>query len=243
MFKDQTIWIVGASEGLGAALAMALDARGARLILSARNGEALSALVLRSRDAVAVPMDVTAAVSVAAAWEQAQTASHVVYCAGAYEPMSAAHWDPESVMAMVDVNFSGALRVLGHVVPSFAKRDSGEITLIGSLAGFRGLPQAIGYGASKSALMHLGENLRADLHRSGIKVRIVNPGFIRTRLTQKNSFAMPMIMEAETAAHHVVRAMTRNRFSTSFPRPFSWVFRIAPLLPEWLYFRMFGART
>ncbi|WP_204113090.1 SDR family NAD(P)-dependent oxidoreductase [Shimia biformata] len=248
MFKGQTIWIVGASEGLGEALARALDQQGARLILSARNRRKLDLLAAELNRAVSLPMDITDAASVAKAWEtdaldMAAEIDHIVYCAGAYAPMASSDWDTGAALSMVDVNFSGALRVLGHVVPAFLTRDRGEITLIGSLAGFRGLPGAIGYSASKGALMHLGENLAVDLRHTGVRTRIVNPGFIDTRLTRKNNFRMPMLMDPDTAARHVVTAMTSRRFATSFPRPFSWLFRVAPLLPNWVYLLLFGARA
>lgn len=248
MLHGQTIWIVGASEGLGAALAQALDKKGARLVLSARNADKLKKLASDLDDAIALPMDVTDANSVADAWDtdtldMAARVDHVVYCAGAYTPMATTDWDTNTALAMVDVNLSGALRVLGHVLPAFLARNRGEVTLIGSLAGFRGLPGAIGYGASKGALMHLAENMAVDLRHTGVTTRIVNPGFIDTRLTRKNTFRMPMLMDPDKAAGHVVKAMTSRRFSTSFPRPFSWIFRVAPLLPNWVYLRLFGAMS
>jgi short-subunit dehydrogenase len=140
---------------------------------------------------------------------------------------------------MCQVNFIGAVRLLGHVVPGFARRGAGHVVLIGSLAGHRGLPGAIGYGASKAALMHLGETLYADLRRSGVRIQIVNPGFIRTRLTAKNDFAMPFIQTPQAAADHVMCAMRGARFSTSFPAPFSWLFTLGRWLPEWVFYRIF----
>ncbi|SEO19293.1 Short-chain dehydrogenase [Salinihabitans flavidus] len=236
----QTIWIIGASEGLGAALARKLHRRGARLILSARGAEKLDALAAELPGARALPLDVTDDASLAAAWERTGLIDQVVYNAGTYDPMRAQEWDAPSVLRMADTNFTGALRVLGHVLPYFVARGAGRITLVGSLAGFRGLPGAIGYGASKSALMHLAENLHVDLAGTGVSVRLANPGFIRTRLTDKNDFAMPQIMTPEAAADHVLRAMTGRRFSTSFPRPFAWLFRIFSILPDAIYFRIMG---
>ena len=234
-FEGQTWWIVGASEGLGRALAEALDEAGARLILSARNATRLDVLAARLTDAKSLPLDVTDAGSVATATQTLGSIDGVIYCAGAYDPLTAQNWQPEAVEAMCEVNFMGAMRVLGRIVPEFCKRDRGQIVLIGSLAGFTGLPGAIGYGASKAALMHLGENLQADLRGTGVQVQVINPGFIRTRLTDKNQFKMPQILEPREAAQHCVHAMRRRRFSTSFPAPFSWVFTLGRLLPRRLF--------
>ncbi|MDE4096979.1 SDR family NAD(P)-dependent oxidoreductase [Phaeobacter gallaeciensis] len=238
MFEGQTWWIVGASEGLGRALAKEMDGAGARLILSARNAGRLQHLCDGLSNARALPMDVTDPDDVIRAAADLGPVDGVVYCAGAYDPLSAQDWQPEAVETMCAVNFTGALRVLGQIVPQFCRRDSGHIVLIGSLAGFTGLPGAIGYGASKAALMHLGENLQADLRGSGVQVQVINPGFIRTRLTQKNEFKMPQLLEPEDAARRCLRAMQGRRFSTSFPAPFSWVFTLGRLLPRRLFLKL-----
>lgn len=241
MWKGRTYWLIGASEGLGRALAKELDAKGARLVLSARTAERLEALAKELEgEARIVPCDVTDAASVAAAWKAVGEIDGVVYLPGLYDPMTAREWDAETALAICDVNFMGAVRVLGHAVPEFVRRDAGHIVLIGSLAGYRGLPGAIGYGASKAGLMHLAENLRADLWRSGVRVQVMNPGFIRTRLTDKNRFRMPFLMEPDEAARIVRKAMERPVFKRDFPWGFSLVFRAGRLLPQWLYERIFA---
>jgi len=237
--EGKTYWIVGASEGLGRALAKALDAQGLQLVLSARNSDRLQDLAAQLHSARALPMDVGDPASVAAAAEELGVIDGMIYCAGQYEPMTAHNWEADAVEAMWQVNFAGAARVLGHVLPQFIEEDQGHIVLIGSLAGHRGLPGAIGYGASKAALMHLGENLYADLRNTAIKIQVVNPGFIKTRLTEKNAFKMPFIQVPEKAAEHVVGAMRGNRFSTSFPAPFSWLFTVGRYLPGFLFYRIF----
>ena len=234
MFADRSWWIIGASEGLGRELAQALDAEGARLILSARSVERLNALAESLHSAEVLPMDLRDPQSIETAAQAASEVDGIIYCAGAYEPMRAQDWDIEASVTMTEVNFTAALRVLGGVVPGFAARDHGHVVLIGSLAGYIGLPGAIGYGSSKAALMHLGECLQSDLKGTGVKVQIINPGFIRTRLTEKNSFAMPMIMTAEDAAARCVAAIRSGQLMSSFPAPFSWVFRLAALLPRGL---------
>ena len=210
---------------------------GARLVLSARNAGRLEELAAGLRDARAVAFDVTDPAGCATAAAAAGPVDGVVYCVGLYAPMTARTWNPDEACAIAEANFIGALRLLGHVVPAMIARGRGRVLLIGSLAGHRGLPGAIGYGASKAAIMHLGENLHADLHGTGVKVQVVNPGFIETRLTARNSFAMPQIMPPEAAAAHVMHAIAGGRFSTSFPAPFAWFF----LLGRWLPLGLFHA--
>ncbi len=236
-FSGKTYWLIGASEGLGRALAQVLSARGSRLILSSRNIERLESLCETLPDARAVPIDVTDLETVRGAVAAVGEVDGLIYNAGAYEPMTSSEWDTETALAISDVNYSGAVRVLGETVPGLVRAGKGDITLIGSLAGYRGLPAAIGYGASKAALISLAETMRFDLAGTGVTVRIVNPGFIKTRLTEKNSFKMPMLMTPEDAANRVVRAMEKQRFRTDFPAPFSWAIRILDFLPDLLVLR------
>jgi short-subunit dehydrogenase len=152
-FSGKTYWLIGASEGLGRELAKELSLSGARLVLSARNTERLESLCDELTDARAVALDVTDPIAVSEAVNQIGPVEGVIYNVGTYEPMRATDWDAEVALAMVDVNFTGALRVLGELVPRFMQAGYGDITLIGSLAGYRGLPASIGYGASKAALV------------------------------------------------------------------------------------------
>lgn len=236
-FSGRTYWLIGASEGLGRALAKELDRAGARLILSARDSGRLDTLAAELQGSRTVALDVTDHAAVRRAAALVGHVDGIIYNAGAYTPMRATAWDTEAALTMCDVNFLGAMRVLGQVVPEMISAGRGDITLIGSLAGYRGLPAAIGYGASKAALVSLAETMRHDLKGSGVVVRLVNPGFIRTRLTEKNSFRMPMIMSPEAAAKRVMRAMRSNRFRTDFPAPFSWLMRGLALLPDFLFYR------
>ncbi|NSY37714.1 SDR family oxidoreductase [Leisingera sp. ANG59] len=236
-FAGKTYWLVGASQGLGREIARRLDREDARLILSARSEDSLQDLAQELRHAKAVPVDVSDMNSVAEAARAAGALDGVIYNAGAYEPMRTQDWDSAAALQMSDVNFVGALRILGEVVPGFVKQRRGEITLVGSLAGYRGLPASIGYGASKAALISLAETMRHDLKGSGVNVRLVNPGFIKTRLTDKNSFLMPQLMEPGDAARHVIGAMRSRRFRTDFPRPFSYAIKALHLLPDWIVYR------
>jgi NADP-dependent 3-hydroxy acid dehydrogenase YdfG len=241
-WRGKRYWLVGASEGLGAALAHKLSAAGAEVIVSARNAERLEELAagLPGR-ARAVPVDVRDDESVARAAGAVGEIDGMVYLAGVYWPMPSTGWSAEEVTAMADVNFTGAVRVLGQVVPAMVARGAGHIVLTGSLSGFRGLPGAIGYTASKAGVMNLAESMRADLWRTGVRVQLANPGFIRTRLTDKNDFHMPFIMTPEAAAQEMFELMCdEGTFQRHFPRLFSYVFRLSRLLPDWLYYRLFA---
>lgn len=239
-FKGKRYWLVGASEGLGRALALKLSQAGAEVILSARSTERLDALAAElPGPAQVVAMDIADRDSVAAAWGQLGQIDGMVFLAGVYWPQSAKAWNGPEVEAMFDINLTGAARVLAHVVPDFVARDAGHIVLTGSLSGFRGLPGAIGYAASKAGLYSLAESLDGDLKDTSVDVQLVNPGFIRTRLTDKNDFTMPFIMDPEPAAQIFFDHMQRGGFARHFPTLFSLVFRLSAFMPHALYRRLF----
>ncbi|NKX44906.1 SDR family NAD(P)-dependent oxidoreductase [Roseicyclus persicicus] len=239
-WSGKRYWLVGASEGLGRALALKMSRAGVELVLSARSMERLEALAaeLPGR-ATCVAMDIADRDSVARAWSEVGEIDGMVFLAGVYWPVPATNWDAEAVETMFDVNLTGAARVLGHVVPAFVARNAGHIVLTGSLSGFRGLPGAIGYAASKAGLYSLAESLDGDLKDTRVDVQLVNPGFIKTRLTDKNDFSMPFIMEPEPAADIFFQHMCGSRFARSFPTLFSLAFRGSAFLPHGLYRRLF----
>ncbi|MEM0936898.1 MAG: SDR family NAD(P)-dependent oxidoreductase [Pseudomonadota bacterium] len=234
-------WMVGASEGLGRALSEKMSRAGVHLVLSARDESRLVALAedLPGPTTVA-PCDISDDESVKAAAARAGDLDGVVFLAGVYWPQAAQAWDAAQVTAMCDINFTGLARVLGECVPAMVERDAGHIVITGSLSGFRGLPGSIGYTASKAGTMSMAESMYCDLRKTGVQVQVLNPGFIRTRLTDKNDFAMPFLMEPEEAASIMFDFMQTDGFKKSFPRLFSWVFRISQFFPDGLYYRLFG---
>lgn len=242
-WQGKRYWLVGASEGLGRAVAQKISAAGAEVIVSARSKDRLKSLVeeLPSK-ASYVTVDVTDRAAVEAAAAEIGDVDGVIYLAGVYWPMKASEWDNEKADLMGEINFLGASRVVGAVIGGMIARGAGHIVLTGSLSGFRGLPGAIGYASSKAGMMALAESMQADLRNSPIKVQLVNPGFIKTRLTEKNDFNMPFIMTPEEAADEVFDHMNTDGFKKSFPLLFSWVFRGSQFLPDWLYYRLFGAK-
>ena len=239
-FQGKRYWLVGASEGLGLALAAELRAEGADLVLSGRTQSALKSAERALPGVQIVVCDVADSASVQRAAQAIGPLDGVVFLAGVYWPMSGRAVDPDQLVAMCDVNFTGCARVIGAVLPAMVARGHGHVVITGSLSGFRGLPGALGYGASKAGVMALAESLHADLRGTGVKVQLANPGFIRTRLTAQNDFAMPFLMEPVPAARAMASHMKTDRFKTSFPMVFSWAFRLSQFLPDWAYYRLFA---
>ncbi|SFE36933.1 SDR family NAD(P)-dependent oxidoreductase [Roseivivax sediminis] len=240
-WQGKRYWLIGASDGLGAALARKMSRARASLVLSARSEDKLHDLAGKLEGpADVVPIDVSDAESVRAATEAVGEIDGVVFLAGVYWPFGADEWDAEKANMMADVNFTGAMRCMGEIVPRFVARDRGHIVLTGSLTGYRGLPGSVAYTASKAGVMAMAECMYCDLRQTGVQVQLVSPGFIRTRLTEKNDFKMPQIMAPEKAAGIVLQHMGSRRFQRAFPRPFSWALRGGQFLPESLYYRIFG---
>ena len=240
-WQDRRVWIVGASSGIGAALARALVARGARVAVSARSAEPLAALSAEHPGRVlAVPCDATKPNAAAAAlaeivgrWEGVDLA---VYAAGAYVPQRTWELTPDAVRTQFGVNVIAACDWAGAVVPRLLAQGGGGIALVSSVAGYRALPRAAAYGATKAALIHLAEALYLDLAPRGIAVHLVNPGFVRTPLTAGNDFEMPALIEPEEAAAEIVRGFERGRFEIHFPRRFTVWLKLLRLLPYRWYF-------
>lgn len=228
------IWLIGASEGIGRVLAQKLAGEGAVLALSARQQDKLAALA-NDTGGLCVPLDVRDEMQMKSAYAQITHAwgrpDIVIYNAGTYEPMTAQDFNLAQTETMVDVNFRGALRMLDCVLPAFIKANQGHLVLVASIAAYRGLPGAIGYGASKAALLHLAENLYIDLAGSGVTIQAVCPGFVRTRLTEKNTFHMPDLIEPDQAAARIVRGLGSKAFEIRFPFLFPLALRLISYLP------------
>lgn len=240
-WQGKRYWLVGASAGLGEALAHKLSRAGAEVIVSARSEDKLAKLVeALPGKASYQTIDVQDIDSVRDAVAAVGEIDGIVYLAGAYWPFGAKSWEADHATAMIDVNLTGLVRVLGEVVPGMVEKDAGHIVITSSLTAFRGLPRSIGYTASKAGTLSLAECMYADLRKTGVQVQVINPGFIKTQLTDKNDFKMPFLMEPEAAAQEVFDHMNSDGFKKSFPFGFSLFFRLAQFLPDALYYRMFG---
>jgi short-subunit dehydrogenase len=239
----KNIWLIGASEGIGRALAkeLSLD-KNNFLILSARNQESLHELSIGIESSLVTYLDVSSAKSIEDSLATVKSnnirVDCLIYIAGFYEAISAAEINMASVEKMIDINLTGAIRVMSFLAPEFIANRAGHVILIGSVAGYRGLPNAIGYSASKAGVINFAENLKCDLARYGIKIQVINPGFVKTRLTDKNNFKMPFIISPEEAAKNIVRIMQSNKFEARFPFLFANFIKTLSQLPYWLYFKI-----
>jgi NAD(P)-dependent dehydrogenase (short-subunit alcohol dehydrogenase family) len=240
------IWIIGASSGIGRALALRLLARGWSLAVSGRDEQALRDL-RRDADEAAercfpVVTDVTDPTSLRRAAEQVVQQLGVPDCcilnAGSYHPMPLEEFSAERLRQLTEVNFFGVANALEVLMPLMLARGAGQILVTASLAGYRGLPNAPDYCASKAATIALVESLQPSLAERGVSIRLINPGFVRTRLTDKNPFPMPALIEPEEAAKVIERGLLGTAFEIDFPRRFSWVMKLLRVLPDRLFLRL-----
>ena len=232
--------VVGASSGIGRATAEALLQAGAKVAVSSRQEAPLQALAQQYPHAWVVPADVTSLESLQDAAQQVQAnqgLDWVIYCAGHYQPLRADHYDLGQMMRHQDVNYLGALRMLEVVLPSLLSQHQGHVSLVASVAGYRGLPQSLAYGPTKAALIHLAEALYLDLQSSGIGVSVVNPGFVETPLTAQNDFHMPALIQPQEAARQMLAGWAVGDFEIHYPRRFTRVLKFLSCLPYRLYFQ------
>lgn len=228
---------MGASSGIGAAVARELVRRGAHVAITARRRERLDE-VAEGRMAV-VPADATDPAGVSAAAQEATQAlgglDTVIWCAGYWKKFDAAAWDADEFARHVEVNLLGLNRVLAAVVPGMVERGRGHVVGVASVAGYRGLPGAEAYGATKAAQLNLLEAMRVSLRRHGVRVTTVAPGFVRTEMTEVNTFPMPFIIETDAAGRAIVDGLERGRMEIVFPLPMAIVMKVARLVPVRLW--------
>lgn len=247
-WDGQRVWIVGASSGIGAALARALASRGAWVALSARRPEALAEVAAScGGEALVEPMDVTRPEDfervrdrLLAAWGRLDL---VVFNAGTYRPLHADEITPESIRETVHTNLIGVMDGVAAVVPLLTRQGRGAMALVGSVAGYGGLPKATLYGPSKAALINFAETLYLDLAPAGVSVFLVSPGFVATPLTAQNDFTMPALLTPEAAADAMLAGFARGDFEIHFPRRFTLVLKLLRYLPRRLYFALIHRLT
>jgi NAD(P)-dependent dehydrogenase (short-subunit alcohol dehydrogenase family) len=240
-WRDKTVWIVGASSGIGQATASALHAQGARVIVSARKVQALDDFAVAHPGSLAVALDATDAWAVKDVAGQLLAQGPldcVMYCAGHYQPMVGVAMDLSDMLRHVEVNYSGALHVLDAVLPAMLARGAGHFSLVGSVAGYRGLPQSLAYGPTKAALINLAETLYLDLRPKGLGVSLINPGFVQTPLTAGNAFTMPALLTPEQAATAILKGWAQGAFEVHFPKRFTLCLKALRLLPYRAYFAL-----
>lgn len=240
-----TVWLVGASSGIGRAVAASLHAAGARVIVSARQADLLNDFAAQHPGAQPLPLDVMDAQALQQAVRQI-VRNHgridlCLYCAGYYQPMRAQQFSLDEAMRHLDINYVGALKLLQALLPQMLLQahqgQPGHISLVSSVAGYRGLPKSLAYGPSKAALSHLAEALYLDLSPEKIGVSVINPGFVATPLTAQNDFAMPALITAEQAAQEILKGWARGEFEIHFPKRFTLWLKLLRHLGHGLYFR------
>lgn len=237
-WQGRRAWIVGASTGIGEAVARALHGQGAHVHVSARDAGRLQAMAAAHPGMLVHAVDAADAQAVRAA--AAQVLQHgvpdlVLYCAGYYKATSAARFQLDEMLRHQQVNYVGALHVIDAILPALLAHRRGHVSLVSSVAGFRGLPRSLGYGPTKAALINLGQSLYLDLRPLGLGVSVVNPGFVATPLTAQNEFRMPALVTPGEAARQMLRGWARGEFEIHFPKRFTRIMKLLSLLPFGAY--------
>jgi len=237
----KNVWITGASSGIGKALAIKFSTEGWHVAASARRENLLQDLNKTNSNIHSFPLDVIDEPRTKKVFQDIlvkfQSIDICVFCTGIHDPDAEKKLSTEKIREIMETNFFGTLNCIMAVNSYFRERKSGHISLVSSVAAYRGLPAASGYCASKSALTSLAESLYFDFKRYNVKVSVISPGFVKTPMTDKNKFPMPMIKSPEYAAEKIFIGLTKkNVFEIHFPITFTIMMKILKIMPNWLYF-------
>lgn len=233
----QHVWIIGASTGMGAELVKQLAEAGVTVTASARSADKLAAMADTYETVHALPLDVTdPAACLAAADSFDNMPDLVVFNAAIYKPMDVRNYNAERAREMMRVNYEGVINPLEPVMKAMVERKSGHIAIVGSVSGYFGLPMAAAYSPAKAALHNLAESLYPSLLKAGVAITIINPGFVKTRLTEVNKFAMPQLMEVEDAGRLMLKGLAKRKFEVIFPKPFAAIVKWLRHLPRFMAF-------
>jgi short-subunit dehydrogenase len=239
-WPDARVWVIGASTGIGAATAKLLLDAGARVALSARSADKLREVAGRNGNARVEPLDFTRSAEVSAAWDRIRAqwggVDLVLVVAGTHKEMRAWELNEADARALFEVNLHAVVNTTAAVVPGLLAQGHGAIGIVASVAGYRGLPKALVYGASKAAVINFTETLYLDLHPKGLGVYLIMPGFVKTPLTDGNDFNMPHLISAEEAAREIDAGLRAGDFEIHFPRAFTRQLKFLRLLPYRWYF-------
>ena len=243
-WQARRVWIIGASEGIGLALAHRLNTKKAEIIVSARNKSRLSA---EFEDiAQILPIDVTDTLQIETSMEllvsRNMVPDTVFWLPALYHPTNLINLEPKSALDRLQTNILAAFnlfpRVIQHWYANPLEDKNYHWIWFSSLAAYRGLPNASDYGASRSAISHLAQSAHIELKKSNIDISLISPGFVDTRLTKKNNFKMPLIMTPDRVAQLTLEGLQKGRFETHFPKRMSWIFKLLNILPIGLYLKL-----
>ena len=242
---NKKIWITGASSGIGRSLALKFAKEGWQVAASARRENLLNKLTEENSNIHSFPLDVTDKEKTKIVFQNIlkkfKDLDVCVFGSGIHDPESEKKLNDETFRKIMEINFFGTLNSILAVDNYFKEKKMGEISIVSSVAGYRGLPAAGAYCASKSALISLAESLVFDFKRFNVRISVINPGFIKTPMTDKNTFKMPMIKSPEYAAQKIFLGLTKkNSFEIHFPKSFTFGMKLLKIMPNWLYFFIVG---
>lgn len=238
------VWITGAGKGIGRALAKHYAKDGWLVAVSARTEDDLRTLAEQAplNCVKLFPLDVTDATATSETFRQIENllgpVDLAILNAGTHSPTSASTFSVDRFRHMVETNLMGTVNGLAPLMETFLARRRGHIAVIASLAGYRGLPGAAAYGATKAALINMCEALKPDLERYGVKLSLINPGFVKTPLTEKNDFPMPFLIPVEDAVAQIICGVQKPAFETAFPRRFAFLMTLLRFLPDRIFFSL-----
>ena len=242
---SKNVWITGASSGIGKALAIKFASEGWQVAASARRENLLQELNNNNSNIHSFPLDVKDESATKKVFQDIvkkfETVDICVFCTGIHDPESEKRLNNEKIREIMETNFFGTVNCIIAVNKFFRDKQSGHISIVSSVAGYRGLPAASAYCASKAALTSLAESLYVDFKRFNVRVSVVSPGFIKTPMTDKNKFPMPMIRSPEYAAEKMFIGLTKKKaFEIHFPKILTLIMKLLKIMPNWLY--LFVAR-
>ena len=242
---SKKVWITGASSGIGKALAIKFANEGWQVAASARRENLLQELNSNNSNIHSFPLDVKDEPATKKVFQDIvkkfEAVDICVFCTGIHDPESEKKLSNEKIREIMETNFFGTVNCIMAVNAYFRERKNGHISIVSSVAGYRGLPAASGYCASKAALTSLAESLFFDFKRYNVRISLVSPGFIKTPLTDKNKFPMPMIKSPEYAAEKMFIGLTKkNTFEIHFPKTFTIIVKLLKIMPNWLFFWLIG---
>ena len=235
-------WITGAGKGIGRGLAKRLAQDGWTVCASARTATDLESLAAECPVGHLHPhvLDITDASATRAVLKAIEgewgPPDLAILNAGTHIPVTAADLDAEPFLRLMETNVMGTVYGMTNLLPIMQRRGSGHIAVVSSLAGYRGLPTSAAYGASKAALINMCEALRPELDAMGIKLQVINPGFVKTPLTDQNDFEMPFLVSVDKAIQQIMRGLASDSFEVAFPHRFAFIMKVLRILPDRLFF-------